>query len=569
MFAPMSELPILKQASNALKPHEPDLLKRFAKVFRRKKPPQTMRSLAPLAMVFLLEAFGLVFLLDRATVRLALAACRGPGKDSEEEEDDLLDNSDDMVTIRWAAERHRQIDIAYRAMARDLYNLTPTAHSFSGWLKMGYGPDRTAFEKQWGERNPIDPSNAPKCFDPSAQLSILDAVGDGDGYLGTFVSNLFLLSSASKQIECMGQTLDLGACETLDAAAWCAVSKGWIAYLDHRGVVVGLRLIPRTDGIQTRLRAPLANIVAMYADDPRDEQIKQLEADKDNLSESNRAYCENNLRLSNKVVQLETNIKWHEDAHKERDQQWQDATGASDPEYVGQIETKTRAAAFADGDGGDPWIDATGCATPDAARDLLRTTQSQILELSAQIDEWHLATNADSPEAFVGAIAKHCTKIEYTEDTQMAVMTRLENETSTSAVEVVGVESPGIWRMVWPDDSASPSPIACANTIVAHRRGEFAELEFPTTPKIFEQVRAWLMFNRFGICTPSFDSSKYGHCAIGANGEIPPSWGTMKESKRNAYPGFVLFAPDNSARVVFRAKGPPIGKPTKARKVKA
>lgn len=480
--------PILKQASDALKPFEPDLLKRFAKVFHRKKPPQTMRSLAPLAMVFLLEAFGLAFLLDRATVRLAITACRGPGKDSED--DDLLDDSDEMIAIRWAAARHDAMNRAYESMARDMYKNNPMGYTrFADWLK-ARGPDRTAFDQQWGERNPIDPAMAPRCFDPSTQLSILDAVGDGDGYLGTFVSNLFLLSDAPKQIECMGQTLDLGACETLDAAAWRAVSKGWIAYLDHRGAVVGLRLIPRTDGVQTRLRAPLANIVSMYVPDKRDEQIAQLEADKEHLAYSNRVYCEQNANLSNEIAALR--------------REWQDATGASDPE---------------------------------TAREL---TAQRVEQIKSFDDRAVTTIHADGHTTIA------------VDDSNI--------DAGASEVEVGDSASPGIWRMVWPDKDAIPDPIACANTIATHRRGEFADLEFPASPKIFENVRAWLMYHQFGICSPSFDSSKYGHCAIGANGEIPPSWSSMKEVKRNAYPGFVLFAPDGSARVVFRAKEPSIGK---------
>lgn len=499
----MSDTPTQKQASDALKKHEHKLLDVFAQIFKRKKPPQSMRALAPFAMVLMLEAFGLAYLLDRSTLRLVLDAAKGVGK-SAADDDDLLDDSDDMVAIRWAAERHRQIDVAYRATARELYNIGSTGLTFGEWLKKGHGPDRTDFDRRWGERNPIDPSTAPKCFDPSAQLSILDAVGQGDGYLGAFVSNIMLRSDATKSITLFGQTLDLAGVETLDEAASRAVMSGWIAYLDHRGAVVGLRLIPRTDGIQTRLRAPLANIVAMYADDPRDEQIKQLQADNGKLSESNRVYCENNLRLSNKVVQLETNIQWHEDARKELDQQWQDATGTNDPEM---------------------------------AREL---TAQRVEQIKSFDDRAVVTTHADGHTTIV------------VDDSDI--------DASAPKVDVNGVESPGIWRMVWPDKEAAPAALACANTIVAHRRGEFAELEFPTSATIFEQVRAWLGYYQFGICAPSFDSSKYGHCAIGANGEIPPSWSTMKEAKRNAYPGFVLFAPDGSARVVFRAKETSFGK---------
>lgn len=488
-----------------------------------------MRSLAPLAMVFLLEAFGLAFLLDRATVRLALAACRGPGKDSEE--DDLLDNSDDMAAIRWAAARHDAMNRAYESTAREMFKNNPMGHArVSDWI-VKYGPDRTTFDKQWGERNPIDPAMAPKCFDPSAQLSILDAVGDGDGYLGTFVSNLFLLSSASKQIECMGQTLDLGACETLDAAAWRAVSKGWIAYLDHRGAVVGLRLIPRTDGIQTRLRAPLANIVAMYADDPRDEQIAQLQKDNENLAESNREYSLSIVDVSNKLAAAERSIEWCR----------QEMIAATiELGFAGStIEEAARASAKER----DELRAAVGGPRTNIENDRVVATTHADGHTTIVVDDSDISASASKVE--IGTVPNCGISEEYG-----------PNPFNDPPVS----ESPGIWRMVWPDKNAAPAPLACANTIVAHRRGEFAELEFPASAKIFDQVRAWLGYYQFGICTPSFDSSKYGHCAIGANGEIPPSWGTIKESKRNAYPGFVLFAPDGSARVVFRAREATFGK---------
>ena len=494
MFAPMSELPILKQASDALKPHEPKLLDVFSKVFKRKRPPQTMRSLAPLAMVFLLEAFGLAFLLDRATVRLALAACRGPGKDSEE--DDLLDDSDDMAAIRWAAQRQESLDRAYRALAREHHGPhsmgCKECPTLSKYIKNGHAPDRVAFERQWGERDPIDPSTAPKCFDPFAQLSILDAVGRGDGYLGAFVSNIMLRSNATKSITLFGQTLDLADVETLDEVASRAVMAGWIAYLDHRGAVVGLRLIPRTDGIQTRLRAPLANIVSMMNEplSDRDAEI-EIETLKTKLSiaeDNHRNVCDQRNTILERLT-AECDAR---DALLTRDKQWQDATGASDPEM---------------------------------AREL---TAQRVEQIKSFDDRAVVTTHADG----------HTT----------IVVDESDVDTSASKVEISGVESPGIWRMVWPDKDAAPAPSACANTIVAHRRGEFAELEFPASATIFVQVRAWLGYYQFGICAPSFDSSKYGHCAIGANGEIPPSWPSMKEAKRNAYPGFVLFAPDGSAR---------------------
>jgi hypothetical protein len=476
--------PALKSATDALKPHEPKLLDAFAKVFRRKRPPQSMRALAPLAMVFLLEAFGLSFLLDRETVRAAIRAARGPGKD----EDDLLVDSDEMIAIRWAAARQDALDRAYMTFAREQHKNDSTSHSFAEWIKRGYGPDRVAFERRWGERNPIDPATAPKCFDPSAQLSILDAVGQGDGYLGAFVSDVSLRSEAPPVVECMGQTLDLGACESLDAAVWRAVSKGWIAYLDHRGAVVGLRLIPRTDGVQTRLRAPLANIVAMYAQDKRDEQIAQLEADKMNLADSNRSMAENIVRLTNELEVIEY--------------QWRYATGAPSPEM---------------------------------AHELMARRIEQIANLLVE---------RDAPRSSMSEMHAE-----------------IEDERSADTSKLESVEVPqSVGRMIWPDPDNAPDVIKCSNAIVAHRRGEFAELVFPSTQKIFEQVRAWLMFYQMNICARTPDETGYSTNAIGTNGEIPPKWSTMKQAQRNSYPGFVLFAPDDSAKVVFCAREPSIGK---------
>jgi hypothetical protein len=478
----MSDAPILKQAQDKLRPFEHRLLDTFSKVFQRKRPPTSLRSLQPLAMIFLLEAFGLAFLLDRETVRLAVLAARGPGKGDD---DDLLDDSDEMTPIRWAAARQEAVDRAYLAMAKEYHRSSSSGLSFAQWLKIGDGPDRTEFEKQWGERNPIDPATAPKCFDPSAQLSILDAVGYGDGYLGAFVSTHFLTSSAPKQITCMGQTIDLEGCETLEMAAWRAVSKGWIAYLDHRGVVIGLRLIPRTDGVQTRLRAPLVNIVSMFQEDKRDEQI----------------------------AQLETNIQWHKDAQKELDQRWQDATGASDPEM---------------------------------AHELTAQRIEQIESLTAERDA-----------------AKHNNSLVHAEIEQEIDARDSKNETDSQPTEQ------GVGRMIWPDLSNAPTPIACANAIVAHRRGEFVELEFPPTPQIFENIRAWLGFHQFGLRAPAPDATGYCTCAIGPGGEIPPEWSTMKQGKRDSYPGFALFGPGNTGKVVFCANEPTIKKTTKRSTKKA
>jgi hypothetical protein len=403
MFAPMSELPILKRASDALKPHEPKALDAFNKIFPRKRPPQSTRALMPFAMVLLLEALGLASLLDRATVLLALSAACGPGKKDEDEQ----------------------------------------------------------------------------------QLSILDATKK-DSLLGVFVSDISLRSEAPPVVECMGQTLDLGACETLDAATWRAVSKGWIAYLDHRGTVIGLRLIPRTDGIQTRLRAPLVNIVSMFQEDKRDEQI----------------------------AQLVSRIQEREEMCRELNQQWQDATGASDPEM---------------------------------ARELTAQRIEQIKSLTAERDTAIDATKDEVRKLRAG------------------IEERIERSEETELLEKVQ----GVGRMIWPDPDNAPTPIACANTIVAHRRGEFAELEFPSTPQIFENIRAWLGFHQFGLRAPTPDTTGYCTCAIGPGGEIPPAWNTMKQGKRDSYPGFALFGPGNTGKVVFCANEPTIKKTTKRSTKKA
>lgn len=474
----MSETPILKTAQDKLRPFEHRLLDTFSKVFQRKRPPTSLRALQPLAMVFLLEAFGLAFLLDRETVRLAVLAARGPGKGDD---DDLLDDSDEMAAIRWVAARQDALDRAYLAMAKERYKEAPHGQtSVAAWIKAGYGPDRAQFEKQWGERNPIDPSTAPKCFDLSAQLSMLDAIGQGDGYLGAFVSTSFLASSVSKQITCMGQVLDLESCETLEMAAWRAVSKGWIAYLDHRGVVMGLRLIPRTDGIQTRLRAPIANIVSMFQEDKRDEQI----------------------------AQLVSRIQEREEMCRELNQQWQDATGASDPEM---------------------------------ARELTAQRIEQIKSLNVERDTAIDATKDEVRKLRAG------------------IEERIERSEETKLLEKVQ----GVGRLIWPDPDNAPTPIACANTIVAHRRGEFVELEFPSTPKIFDNVRAWLGFHQFGVRAPTPDATGYCTCAIGPGGEIPPAWNTMKQGKRDSYPGFALFGPGNTGKVVFCANEPSIKRTAK------
>ena len=491
----MSETPILKTAQDKLRPLEHRLLDTFSKVFQRKRPPTSLRALQPLAIIFLLEAFGLAFLLDRETVRLAVLAARGPGKGDD---DDLLDDSDEMTAIRWASERQDAVDRAYLAMAKERYKEKPSEQaSVAAWIRAGFAPDRAQFEKQWGERNPIDPATAPKCFDPSAQLSILDAVGQGDGYLGAFVSTHFLVSSAPKQITCMGQTLDLEACETLDMVAWRAVSKGWIAYLDHRGVVMGLRLIPRTDGVQTRLRAPLVNIVSMLQEDKRDEEIRALHS----------------------------NLREREAMARDRDQQWQDVTGASDPEMARELTAQQ--------------IKQIKRSTVDAAPE----SQPELTCRGWAKGDDGLYRLADSHDRAV--VTTH-------EDGTTTIIIGdgpIPDDTS-SKLEI----TEGVGRMIWPDPDNAPTPLACANAIVAHRRGEFVELEFPPTSQIFENIRAWLGFHQFGLRAPTPDATGYCTCAIGPGGEIPPAWNTMKQGKRDSYPGFALFGPGNTGKVVFCAK---------------
>jgi hypothetical protein len=515
----MSETPILKQAQDKLRPFEHRLLDTFSKVFQRKRPPTSLRSLQPLAMVFLLEAFGLAFLLDRETVRLAIIAARGPGKGDDE---DLLDDSDEMTAIRWASARQDAVDRAYLAMAKERYKDHPHGQpSIVAWIRAGYGPDRAQFERQWGERNPIDPATAPKCFDPSAQLSILDAVGYGDGYLGAFVSTSFLTSSAPKQISCMGQTLDLEGCETLDMAAWRAVSKGWIAFLDHRGVVMGLRLIPRTNGVQTRLRAPLVNIVSMFQEDKRDERIAQLEA----------------------------NIQWHKDAQKELDQRWQDATGASDPEMAREM-TAQRVNQIADQDMKLKTLaDLYSPPIKGSAADAAPISQPELTRRG-----WIKGDNGlyRLPDSYDPTRVIRSAQSESRDPEDAKNWPPMEQDTN---------------RMIWPDPDNAPTPIECANAIVAHRRGDFVELEFPATPKIFENVRAWLMFHSFGLRAPTPDATGYCTCAIGEGGEIPPDWNTMKQAKRDSYPGFALFGPGNTGKVVFCAKEGATKKTKRSKKV--
>jgi hypothetical protein len=253
-------------ATKALEPLIPRLLAAFASV-RGTKPPQSARALQPLAFVFLLEAFGLAFLLTDETRRLAWQAARPPGRGSSEEYDPT-DDADETKALQWAAARVAAIDSAYREHARALYNKSNirARWSFADYLRSNYAPDRAEFERQWGERNPIDPATATAtaCFDPRAQLSLFDAVSpDRDGAAGVFVAEIALRAAAKPVVSLAGHTLDASDCSTLHDLAWRAISSGWVAYLDHRSAVVGLRLLPPTDAVRTRLRAPLINLLAL------------------------------------------------------------------------------------------------------------------------------------------------------------------------------------------------------------------------------------------------------------------------------------------------------------------
>jgi hypothetical protein len=397
----------MQDVNESLKRHEHKLLDAFTAVFPSKRPPKSLRALQPLAFVFLLEAFGLLYLLNREIVRAAILAARGPGK----------------------------------------------------------GDDDTP------------------------QLSILDATAK-DEVLGVFVSDVSLRAESPPVVKYLGQTLDLSECKTPDVALWRAVSNGWIAYLDRRGAVVGLRLIPCTEGIQTRLRAPLVNIVSMFQEDKRDEYIEQLRMQVEYLGTQLQSTAE-----STKAFLM-------------REQQWQDATGASDPEMARELTAQR--------------IEKIKSLT--AERDMaVDATKDEIRKLRAGIEE----------------------KIERSDETQ------------------IHEKAEGVGRMIWPDPDNAPTPIACANTIVAHRRGEFVELEFPSTPKIFDNVRAWLGFHQFGVRAPTPDATGYCTCAIGPCGEIPPAWNTMKQGKRDSYPGFVLFGPGNTGKVVFCANEPSIKRTAK------
>ena len=273
MVAPMTEPTprkpsTLAVATDLLAPLVPRLLVAFA-ALRPGRPPQSLRALQPLALVLMLEAFGLASLLTDEQRAAAWQAARGPGRGKADDDAyDPTDDSDETKALRWVAARAAAEDKAYRDHARATFadkqkrgiHLTWTIAEF---INSNYAPDRAEFSRQWGERNPIDPATAPACFDPRAQLSILDAVSpERDGALGLFVAESRLRAEAPPVLTYMGHTLDLTGCTSLADAAWRAITERWIAYLDHRGSTVGLRLLPPTDGIRVRLRAPLVNVLA-------------------------------------------------------------------------------------------------------------------------------------------------------------------------------------------------------------------------------------------------------------------------------------------------------------------
>jgi hypothetical protein len=206
------------------------------------------------------------------------------------------------------------------------------------------------------------------------------------------------------------------------------------------------------------------------------------------------------------------------------------------------------------------WQDATGASDPEMAREM---TAQRIEQIAGLIKECDLLRSGMSPihkEIEHGIVTTH-------EDgsTTIVVDESPKSDDVPSKLEIVE----GVGRMIWPDPDNAPTPLACANAIVAHRRGEFVELEFPATPKIFENVRAWLMFHSFGLRAPTPDATGYCTCAIGEGGEIPPDWNTMKQAKRDSYPGFALFGPGNTGKVVFCAKEPNVKKTTKRSTKKA
>jgi hypothetical protein len=271
MFEP-KRTSALDTANRLLAGHAPRLLSAFAALYP-KRPPQSMRALQPLAFVILLEAFGLAVLLTDEQRAAAWAAARGPGAPRSGDDYDPTDDSDDAKALRWVAARHAACDEAYRAHARADYDtrikrktVPHYIHDFRDYMKSAMAPSRVDFETQWGERNPIDPATVPACFDPRAQLSILDAISpDRDGALGLFMTESRLHAEAPPVLEYMGHRLDLTSCSTLTEAAWRAITERWIVYLDFRGATSGLRLLPPTDGIRIRLRAPLVNLLAADA----------------------------------------------------------------------------------------------------------------------------------------------------------------------------------------------------------------------------------------------------------------------------------------------------------------
>lgn len=286
MTEPTHKPSALSVATDLLAPLVPRLLVAIA-ALRPGRPPQSLRALQPLALVFLLEAFGLATLLTDEQRRAAWQAARGPGRGKVDDESyDPTNDSDETKALRWVAARTAAEDKAYREHALGYaMNIGVIGSDWPGstkravlndFLKTNKAPNRADFSRQWGERNPIDPATAPACFDPRAQLSILDAVSpERDGALGLFMAESRLRAEAPPVLTYLGHTLDLTGCTSLADAAWRAVTEHWIVYLDHRGSTVGLRLLPPTDGIRVRLRAPLVNVLAADVEPAPSAPIKQ------------------------------------------------------------------------------------------------------------------------------------------------------------------------------------------------------------------------------------------------------------------------------------------------------
>jgi hypothetical protein len=266
-------------ANALLQPFAAPALAAFAKV-RPGKQPLTLRALGPLAMLLLLEALGLASLLTPEVRRAAWAAARPPGRSKAEPDYDPTNDSDEQRRAAWAAARADALEKAYQSARRtelekayDAYcadwrarkrpdGTTAPSITKSEFDKTLFkAPDRVEYERQWGERNPIDESSAPHTFDVRAQVCLLDAMtSEHDLTLGAFVSEQRIRSGTDTVVSYDGHTFDFAPWRGLAEVAIAALRMGWIAYYDVRGAVVGVRLLPPSDGVRLRLRSPLANV---------------------------------------------------------------------------------------------------------------------------------------------------------------------------------------------------------------------------------------------------------------------------------------------------------------------